>query len=78
MYDDDGHTLGYQNGTDERENWIRFDWNDATRRLTIAPGPQMKRWPVGAKRVFDVQLMSTQPRTTRVEFQGERTESDFQ
>src|SRR5437762_14340501 len=55
MYDDDGHSLGYQNGTDERQVWIRLEWDDVRRRLTVSPDARMNRWPAGEKRVFDVQ-----------------------
>jgi alpha-glucosidase/alpha-D-xyloside xylohydrolase len=76
LYDDDGHTLGYQNGTDERQVWIRFDWNDTKRRLTIAPGPQ-KAWPVGTQRAFNVALVGDAVQMRRVEFQGEPLETRF-
>jgi alpha-glucosidase/alpha-D-xyloside xylohydrolase len=74
LYDDDGHTLGYQKGTDTQEIWIRFDWTDATRRLTIAPGSQVQHWPANLKRTFDIQLVGDQSRKARVEFSGQRLE----
>jgi alpha-glucosidase/alpha-D-xyloside xylohydrolase len=76
LYDVDGHTLGYQNGSDERQVWIRFDWNDTKRRLTIAPGPQ-KAWPVGTQRAFNVALVGDAVQMRRVEFQGEPLETRF-
>jgi alpha-glucosidase/alpha-D-xyloside xylohydrolase len=77
MYDDDGHTLGYQNGSDGRESWIHFEWDDATRRLVIAPGSRSKDGPAGGKRAFEVRLMGDPVRTKRVEYQGKRLEVGF-
>jgi alpha-glucosidase (family GH31 glycosyl hydrolase) len=43
LYDDDGASLGYQNG---QFAWTNFTWDDANRRLTIAPdGGQMQPQP---------------------------------
>jgi alpha-glucosidase/alpha-D-xyloside xylohydrolase len=78
LYDDDGHTLGYQNGTDPRQVWIHFEWNDAARKLVITPGSQMKRWPVGMKRTFGIRLMGGHEGTSQVEFQGQRMELGMQ
>jgi alpha-glucosidase/alpha-D-xyloside xylohydrolase len=77
LYDDDGHTLGYQNGTDKQEIWIRFDWNDMARRLTIAPGSQGQHWPTSMKRAFDIQLLGNQQQKTHVEFTGHRLKVGF-
>jgi alpha-glucosidase/alpha-D-xyloside xylohydrolase len=77
MYDDDGHTLGYQNGSDGRESWIRFEWGDVARRLVIAPGSRSKDGPTGGKRAFDIRLMGDPVRTKRVEYQGKRLEVGF-
>jgi alpha-glucosidase/alpha-D-xyloside xylohydrolase len=72
LYDDDGHTPGYQNGTDNKETWIRFQWDDAKRILTIASDPQMHQWPPDGKREFQVQLVGAAQTTKRVEFKGDR------
>jgi alpha-glucosidase/alpha-D-xyloside xylohydrolase len=72
LYDDDGHTRGYQNGSDPHEVWIEFKWNDATRRLTISPGARMKRWPETSARVFSIQLDGEHAKPSHVEFAGER------
>lgn len=73
LYDDDGHTMGYQTGTDEKTIWVRFQWNDAQRRLTIQPDARMKRWAGPAKR-FEVQLIGSSNRAASVEFKGEPVE----
>jgi alpha-glucosidase/alpha-D-xyloside xylohydrolase len=77
LYDDDGHTLGYQNGSDQHEAWIQFQWNDAARRLTIARGARMKQWPDRAMRVFNAELVGQSSKTSRVEFVGERIDVQF-
>jgi len=28
LYDDDGQSLGYRNGSDPKTIWIRFHWDD--------------------------------------------------
>lgn len=76
LYDDDGHTLGYQNASDDQQVWIRFDWSDATRRLTVAPGPQ-KPWPAGGKRVFNVELVGKPAQKIRAVFHGQQLELGF-
>jgi alpha-glucosidase/alpha-D-xyloside xylohydrolase len=77
LYDDDGHTLGYRDGTDGREIWIHFSWDDAKRQLTVSRDPRMKMWPAGTKRVFDVRVVGKQTGNGRVEFKGERIEMEL-
>jgi alpha-glucosidase/alpha-D-xyloside xylohydrolase len=74
MYDDDGQSLGYRDGSDPKIVWIRFRWNDATKTLTIEPDARMKQWPAGSVRVFDVTSGSG---SKRVEFKGEAVEVNF-
>lgn len=50
LYDDDGSSQDYLQG---KGTWIRLRWNDATRMLTLSPGPNSQ--PV--RRDFKVQLM---------------------
>ena len=73
MYDDDGHTLGYRDGSDRRQTWIQFEWNNAARRLTVAPGTRGAGHPFA--RAFDVQLMGHPSRTIRVEYEGKPVET---
>ena len=69
LYDDDGQSLGYRDGSDSKTMWIRFQWNDADRRLTIAPDDRMKKWPGGA-RVFSIERAGSGERPKQVEFRG--------
>ncbi|HEY7091136.1 MAG TPA: DUF5110 domain-containing protein, partial [Tepidisphaeraceae bacterium] len=74
LYDDDGQSLGYQNGSDDKTVWIHLHWNDATRALTVEPDSRMKQWPAGTVRVFEVQPANAPAgsKPARVEFRGER------
>jgi len=76
MYDDDGRSLGYRDGSDQKMVWIRFAWNDAAKRLTIQPDARMKDWPTGSARTFEVQLMggSKGAAPVRAEFVGKKLE----
>jgi len=74
LYDDDGQTLGYRDGSDPKMVWIRFRWDDSTRRLTLEPDARMKRWPGGA-RVFAVEVVGSDAQPKRVEFKGERIQA---
>src|SRR3954470_14949747 len=49
LYDDDGQTLGYRDGSDPKTLWIAFRWNDATGSLTVEPDTRMKKWPGGTR-----------------------------
>ena len=71
LYDDDGRSLGYLNGSDSRETWIRFRWQDAARKLTIEPDRRMKKWP-GETRILDVEVAGNKLPAKRVEFRGRR------
>jgi alpha-D-xyloside xylohydrolase len=72
LYDDDGRTLGYRDGSDPKTVWIRFRWEDTARRLTIEPDERMRKWPGGA-RIFAVETPGRAAPPVRVEFRGERT-----
>lgn len=42
LYDDDGQSLGYRDGSDAKTVWLRFRWDDAARRLTLESDQRMK------------------------------------
>jgi alpha-glucosidase/alpha-D-xyloside xylohydrolase len=71
LYDDDGYSLGYRDGSDAKTLWIRFRWDDAARRLTLEPDAHMKKWP-GGVRVFAVEAMGSGAQPRQVEFRGKR------
>jgi alpha-glucosidase (family GH31 glycosyl hydrolase)/cyclophilin family peptidyl-prolyl cis-trans isomerase len=73
LYDDDGESLGYRIGSDPRTIWIRFRWDDKTRRLVVDADPRMKKWP-GGKRSFTVKVVGD---TRPVEFHGQRETLTF-
>ncbi|HXS68555.1 MAG TPA: TIM-barrel domain-containing protein, partial [Candidatus Polarisedimenticolia bacterium] len=73
LYDDDGESPGYLSGSDAKTVWIRFRWNDKTRRLTIEPDSRMKKWPGGA-RSFAVEVIGSNTKPQPVEFRGKRME----
>ncbi len=76
LYDDDGYSMGYRDATDTSIIWIHFQWNDATKSLTIYPDPRMKTWPNGT-RIFNIKLAgNTNP--TKVEFKGQPVEIALQ
>jgi alpha-glucosidase/alpha-D-xyloside xylohydrolase len=78
LYDDDGQSLGYRDGSDSKTIWIRFRWDDAARKLVIEPDPRMKKWP-GLRRAVVSSFVRSQEasatqagemRTFRVEVVG--------
>jgi len=73
LYDDDGQSLGYRDGSDPKTVWIRFRWDDANRRLTLEPEERMKQWPGGA-RAFAVESVGSGKKPDLVEFRGERVQ----
>jgi alpha-glucosidase/alpha-D-xyloside xylohydrolase len=70
LYDDDGHSMGYQNGTDPSTQWIHFHWDDASHRLTVSPDERMKHWP-GEARVFAFEIAGSSSQA-KINFKGER------
>jgi alpha-glucosidase/alpha-D-xyloside xylohydrolase len=76
LYDDDGQSLSYRDGSDGQTVWIRFRWDDAARRLTLEPDGRMRRWPGGA-RAFTIELVGSDAKPRQVEFRGERVAVDF-
>lgn len=75
LYDDDGESLGYRDGSDPKMIWIRFRWNDEARRLVVEPDPRMKTWP-GGKRRFTIELVGG-THSKSVEFHGQREGLSF-
>jgi alpha-glucosidase/alpha-D-xyloside xylohydrolase len=71
LYDDDGQSLGYRDGSDAKAIWITARWDDAARRLTLEPDARMKQWP-GGMRVFAVEAAGSEAEAKTVEFRGER------
>ena len=71
LYDDDGQSLSYRDGTDSKTTWIRFRWDNGQRRLTVEPDARMKKWP-GGVRVFSVDLVGTEAHAQQIEFRGKR------
>jgi alpha-glucosidase/alpha-D-xyloside xylohydrolase len=68
LYDDDGHSLGYRDGSDPNLTWIRFRWNDSARRLTVERDERMKQWNRPA-RTFTIDVIGA--RQKQIEFRGE-------
>jgi alpha-glucosidase/alpha-D-xyloside xylohydrolase len=73
LYDDDGSSLEYRNGSDAKTVWIHFRWNDSARKLTIEPDARMKKRR-GAPRVFSIKLTGRALTARQVEFRGRRVE----
>jgi alpha-glucosidase/alpha-D-xyloside xylohydrolase len=76
LYDDDGQSLGYRDGSDATTVWLRFRWDDAARRLTVEPDERMKKWPGGA-RTFTIEVAGGDAKPKQVEFKGERVVVNF-
>lgn len=74
LYDDDGESLGYQDGSDSKTIWIRFHWDGSVRRLTIEPDPRMKQWPSG-ERTFTIELPGSESHL--ISFKGRRVLVDL-
>ncbi len=74
LYDDDGESPRYLNGSDTNTVWIHFRWNDATRRLTIEPDSRMKKWP-GGERMFAVEIIGSNAKQQQIEFRGKKVEA---
>ena len=75
LYDDDGQSLGYQDGSDPKMTWIRFHWDDSARRLTIEPDDRTKSRP--GMRTFNVELVGADTKQKQAEYRGERVAVSF-
>jgi len=71
LYDDDGQSLGYRNGSDAKTVWIRFRWDDSARKLTLESDPRMKKWPGGARK-FSVKRVDVRSEPAEMEFRGRK------
>ncbi len=76
LYDDDGESPRYLNGSDPKTIWIHFKWNDSRRRLTIEADPRMKKWP-GDVKTFTAEITGSGAKPKPVEFSGKRIEVSF-
>jgi alpha-glucosidase/alpha-D-xyloside xylohydrolase len=76
LYDDDGQSLGYRDGSDAKIVWIRLRWDDRARRLTLEADDRMKKWP-GGVREFVVEVMGSESGSKRVAFNGQGIEVRF-
>ena len=73
LYDDDGQSLGYRDGSDLSVVWIHFHWNDNARELTLEPDGRMTKWP-GPARNYSVELTGSSAPAKTVSFAGTRVE----
>ncbi len=73
LYDDDGHSQGYLDGTDASTQWIKFTWSDAGKKLSVDADPRMKV-PAGFSRTFKVQVGADAAGVKTVEFKGTHVE----
>jgi alpha-glucosidase (family GH31 glycosyl hydrolase) len=71
LYDDDGQSLAYRDGSDSKAVWIRLQWDESARRLTMEADSRMKKWPGGA-RTFRVEVPGGNAPPKQVEFRGEK------
>jgi alpha-glucosidase/alpha-D-xyloside xylohydrolase len=71
LYDDDGQSLGYRDGSDSSTVWIHLHWNDQARQLTLEPDARMKKWPGGA-RAYTVELGGPMKLPNTVTFVGNK------
>jgi alpha-glucosidase (family GH31 glycosyl hydrolase) len=76
LYDDDGQTLGYRDGSDPKTIWIHFRWDDASRRLTLEPDERMKKWP-DQQRSFAIRIVGSDAPASQVIFRGEKLDVAF-
>ncbi len=73
LYDDDGQSLGYRDGSDLSVVWIHFHWNDNARELTMGPAAAeaMAGRPAGA-RDYAVELAGATSHPTTVSYAGKK------
>ncbi len=76
LYDDDGKSLGYLNGSDPKTVWLRLRWDDKTHRLTIEADARMKEWR-GGTRTFLVEVAGSGTAPKRLEFRGQPASIQF-
>ena len=71
LYDDDGQSLGYRDGSDPKTVWIRFRWDDAARTLVAEPDERMKKWPGPARR-FRTEVVGNNATSQSFDFTGSK------
>jgi alpha-glucosidase (family GH31 glycosyl hydrolase) len=76
LYDDDGQSNQYRDGSDPKTIWLRLQWQDRARRLTIEPDKRMKQWP-GAPRPFRVEVVGHKAGSKTIEFRGKSVDVKF-
>jgi alpha-glucosidase/alpha-D-xyloside xylohydrolase len=70
LYDDDGQSLGYRDGSDPKLFFINLTWDDSNRRVILEPGT---KWP-GGTRSFRIEVSGSNAQPKQIEFRGERLE----
>lgn len=76
LYDDDGQSLGYRDGSDPKTVWVLFHWDDAARSLTTEADKRMKKWP-GPLRRFTVEVVGSTVTSKPLEFSGNKVAVSF-
>ena len=76
LYDDDGQSLSYRDGSNSKTVWIAFRWDNAARSLTIEPDKRMKKWP-GDARKFAVELVGGSSKPKVIDFSGEKIQIEL-
>ena len=76
LYDDDGQSLGYRDGSDAKMNWIHIHWNDSKHRLTLQPVDRLKKRPSGSQE-FAVEIVGSHTEPRQLEFRGKSIETQF-
>jgi alpha-glucosidase/alpha-D-xyloside xylohydrolase len=71
LYDDDGQSMGYRDGSDPSTVWIHFHWSDQAKELAIEPDSRLKKWPGGARN-YSVELAGSSSLPKIVEFEGKK------
>ncbi|HEV2456034.1 MAG TPA: TIM-barrel domain-containing protein, partial [Verrucomicrobiae bacterium] len=76
LYDDDGKSLDYRDGSDTNMIWIRMHWHDEAHLLTLEPGSRIKKWP-GITRDFVVEVAGAGAEPQTVRFSGKKATVKF-
>jgi alpha-glucosidase/alpha-D-xyloside xylohydrolase len=71
FYDDDGESLGYLEKSDPKIVWIRGQWDESSRLLTLEPMPGAPR-ARGLERVFLVECLGKSTITQRIVYRGSK------
>jgi alpha-glucosidase/alpha-D-xyloside xylohydrolase len=71
LYDDDGQSLGYRDGSDARTVWLQIHWNDKARRLTFEPDKRMKQTSANG-RPFRVEVVGSNVPPATMEYRGRK------